>query len=143
MYAKDPYESKCQFLINKRESTGLKHFTEPKAFTEYSNIMDDVYKNIDDYNPDKENKTLIVFKDMIADMIHNRKLSSIVTELFIRGRKLNTSFVFIFQSYLKVPKDVRLSTSHLFNSEISNKTELQRIVINHSSDINTKHFANI
>ena len=143
MYAKDPYESKCQFLINKRESTGLKHFTEPKAFTEYSNIMDDVYKNIDDYNPDKENKTLIVFKDMIADMIHNRKLNSIVTELFIRGRKLNTSFVFIFQSYLKVPKDVRLSTSHLFNSEISNKTELQRIVINHSSDINTKHFANI
>ena len=143
MYAKDPYESKYQFLINKRESTGLKHFTEPKAFTEYSNIMDDVYKNIDDYNPDKENKTLIVFKDMIADMIHNRKLSSIVTELFIRGRKLNTSFVFIFQSYLKVPKDVRLSTSHLFNSEISNKTELQRIVINHSSDINTKHFANI
>ena len=143
MYAKDPYESKCQFLINKRESTGLKRFTEPKAFTEYSNIMDDVYKNIDDYNPDKENKTLIVFKDMIADMIHNRKLSSIVTELFIRGRKLNTSFVFIFQSYLKVPKDVRLSTSHLFNSEISNKTELQRIVINHSSDINTKHFANI
>ena len=143
MYAKDPYESKCQFLINKRESTGLKHFTEPKAFTEYSNIMDDVYKNIDDYNPDKENKTFIVFKDMIADMIHNRKLSSIVTELFIRGRKLNTSFVFIFQSYLKVPKDVRLSTSHLFNSEISNKTELQRIVINHSSDINTKHFANI
>ena len=143
MYAKDPYESKYQFLINKRESTGLKHFTEPKAFTEHSNIMHDVYKNIDDYNPDKENKTLIVFKDMIADMIHNRKLSSIVTELFIRGRKLNTSFVFIFQSYLKVPKDVRLSTSHLFNSEISNKTELQRIVINHSSDINTKHFANI
>ena len=143
MYAKDPYESKYQFLINKRESTGLKHFTEPKAFTEHSNIMHDVYKNIDDYNPDKENKTLIVFKDMIADMIHNRKLSSIVTELFIRGRKLNTSLVFIFQSYLKFPKDVRLNTSHFCIAKISSKTELLRIAINHSSDINTKHFANI
>ena len=74
--------------------------------------MHDVYKNIDDYNPDKENQTLIVF-DMIADMIHNKKLNSIVTKLFIRGRKLNIS-VFITQSYFKVPKDVRLNTSNFF-----------------------------
>ena len=74
--------------------------------------MHDVYKNIDEYNPDKENKILIVFDDMITYMIHNKKLNSIVTELFIRGRKLNISLVFITQSYLKVPKDVRLNTSH-------------------------------
>ena len=98
MYAKDPFEFKYQFWINKRESTGLKHYTDPKAFTEYSNNMHDVYKNIDDYNPDKENKILIAFNDMIEDMIHNKKLSSIVTELFIRGRKLNISLVFIIQS---------------------------------------------
>ena len=143
MYAKDPYESKYQFLINKRESTGIKHFTEPKAFTEHSNIMHDVYKNIDDYNPDKENKILIVFDDMIADMIHNKKLNSIVTELFIRGRKLNISLVFITQSYFKVPKDVRLNTSHFFLAKIPNKSELQQTAINHSSDINTKDFTNI
>ena len=95
MYAKDPYEAKYQFLINKRESTGLNHFNDPKAFIEYSNDMHDVYKNIDEYNPDKENKILIVFDDMIADMIHNKKLNSIVTKLFIRGRKLNISLVFI------------------------------------------------
>ena len=57
--------------------------------------MRNVYKNICDYNPDPENKILIVFDDMIAGMIHNKKLDSIVTELFIRGRKLNISLVFI------------------------------------------------
>ena len=112
LYAKDLYEPKYQFLINKRESIGLKHFNDPKAFIEYSNDMHDVYKNINDYNPDKENKTLIVFDDMTADMDHNKKLNPIVTELFIRGRKLNISLVFIAQSYFKVPKDVRLITSH-------------------------------
>ena len=72
LYAKDPYEAKYQFLINKRESTGLKHFNDPKAFIEYSNDMQDVYKNIDEYNTDKERKILIVFDDMIADMINNK-----------------------------------------------------------------------
>ena len=105
--------------------------------------MQDVYKNIDEYNPDKENKILIVFDDMIADMIHNKKLNSIVTELFIRGRKLNISLVFITQSYFKVPKDVRLNTTHFFVTKIPNKRELQQIVINHSSDISTKDFINI
>ena len=95
MYAKDPYEAKYQFLINKRESTGLNHFNDPKAFIEYSNDMQDVYKNINYYNLYKENKILIVFDDMIADIIHNKKLDSIVTKLFIRGRKLNISLVFI------------------------------------------------
>ena len=78
LYAKDPYEDKYQFLIEKRESIGLKHFNYPKAFIEYSNDILDVYKNIDLYNPDKENKVLIVFDDTIADMINNKKLNSII-----------------------------------------------------------------
>ena len=71
LYAKDSYESKYQYLINKSDCVGINHVSDPKAFIEYSNDMHDVYKNIDDYNPDKENKILIVFYDMIADMIHN------------------------------------------------------------------------
>ena len=132
-----------QFLIKKRENIGLKHFNDPKAFIEYSNDMHDVYKNIGHYNPDKEDKILIVFDDMIADMINNKKLNSIITGLFIRGIKLNISFVFITQSYFKVPKDVRLNTTHFFIMEIPNKRELQQIALNHSSDINTKDFINI
>ena len=143
MYAKDPYKAKYQYLINKREGVGINHFNDPKAFTEYSNDMRNVYKNIDDDNPDKDNKILIVFDDMISDIIHNKKLNSIVTELFIRRRKLNISLVFITQSYFKVPKDVRLNTTHFFIAKIPNKRELQQIAINHSSDINTKDFANI
>ena len=87
--------------------------------------MHDVNKNIDEYNSYKENKILIVFDDMIADMIHNKKLNSIVTELFIRGRKLNISLVFITQSYFKVPKDVRLNTSQFFIAKLPNKRELR------------------
>ena len=105
--------------------------------------MHDVYKNIDHYNRDKENKILIVFDDMIADMINNKKLNSIITELFIRGRKLNISLVFITQSYFKVPKDVRLNTTHFFIMKIPNKRQLQQVAMNHSSDINTKDFTNI
>ena len=121
MYAKDPYEAKYQYLINKRESVGINHFNDPKAFIEYSNDMHDVYKNIDDYNPDKENKILIVFDDMIADMINNKKLNSIVTELCIRGRKCNISLVFITQSNFKVPKNVILNTTHFFIAKIPKK----------------------
>ena len=93
LYAKDPYESKYQYLINKRESVVINHFNDPKAFIDYSNDFHDLYKNISDYNPDKENKILIIFDDMIADMIKNKKLNSIVSELFFRGRKVNISLV--------------------------------------------------
>ena len=110
---------------------------------EYSNDMQDVYKNIDDYKPRKKRKILIVFDDMIADMINNNKLNPIVTELFIRGRKLNISIVFITQSYFKVPKDVRLNSTHFFIMKISNKRELQQIALNHSSDIDFKYFIKI
>ena len=143
LHAKDLCEAKCQHLIKIREKVGIDHHNDPRAYIEYSNDMRDVYKNIGDYNPDPENKILMVFDDMIADIIHNKKLDSIVTELFIRGRKLNISLVFITQSYFKVPKDVRLNTSHFFIAKIPNKRELQQIAINHSSDINTKDFANI
>ena len=78
----------------------------------------------DVYNPDKENKILMVFDDMIADMIHNTKLNSVVTKLFIRGRKLNISLAFLTQSYFKVPKDVRINTTHFFIMKIPNKREL-------------------
>ena len=127
LYAKDPYEGKYKFLINKRENIGLKHFNDPKTFVEYSNDMQDVYKNIEEYNVDKELKILIVFYDMIVDMINNKKLHSIVTELFIRGRKLNTSLVSIIQSYFKVPKNVKLNSTHFFIMKILNKRELQQI----------------
>ena len=143
LYAKDPYEKKYQYLINKREKVGLDHFDNPKAFIEYSNGMQDVYKNIEDYNPIKKRKVLIVFDDMIADMISNNKLNPIVTELFIRARKLNISIVFITQSYFKVPKDVRLNSTHFFIMKIPNKRELQQTALNHWSDIDFKNFMNI
>ena len=143
LYAKDPYEKKCQYLINKREKVGLNHFNDPKAFMEYSNDMQDVYKNIEDYYQIKKRKVLISFDDMIADMINNNKLNPIVTELFTRGRKLNISIVFITQSYFKVQKDVRLNSTHFFVMKIPNKRELQQTALNHSSDINFKDFMNI
>ena len=91
----------------------------------------------------KKRKVLIVFDDMEADMMNNRKLNPIVTELFIRGKKLNISIVFITQSYFKVPKDVRLNYTHFFIMKIPNKTELQQIAVNHSSDIDFKDFMKI
>ena len=143
LYAEDPYETKYQFLINKREITGLKHFNDPKAFIEYSNDMQDVYKNIDEYNTDKERKILIVFDDMIADMINNKKLNSIVTDLFIRAKKLNISLVSITQSYFKVPKGARLNSTHFFIMKFPNKRKLEQIALNHLSDISSKDFIKI
>ena len=85
-----------------------------KAFIEHSNDMDGIYKIIEEYNPNKKRKISIVLDDMIANLLSNKKLNSLVTELFIRGRKLNISYVFITQSYFKVPKDIRLNTTHFF-----------------------------
>ena len=118
LHAKDPYEDKCKFLINKRESTGSKHFNDPKAFIEYSNDVQDVYKNIEECNIGKKCKT-IVSDEMIADRINNKKLHTVVAGLFIRGRKLNISIVFITQSSFKVPKDVRLNSTHFFNQDLN------------------------
>ena len=122
---------------------GLNHIDDHKAFIEYSNDMQDVYKNIEDYNPGKKGKVLIVFDDMIAGMINNNKVNPVVTELFIRARKLNISIVFITQSYFKVPKDVRLNSTHFFIMKIHNKREFQQIALNHSSDNDFKDFMKI
>ena len=89
--------------------------------------MQDVYKNIEEYNPIKKRKVLIVFYDMIADMINNNKLNPVVTELFIRGRKLNISIVFITQSYFKLPKDIRLNSTHFFIMKIYNKEKFNKL----------------
>ena len=105
--------------------------------------MHDVYKSIDDYNPDKEKKILIVFDDMIANMINNKKLNSIVAELFVKGSKLSICFVLIMQSNFKVPKYVRLNTTYFFIAKIQIRRELQQIGMNHSADVSIKGFANI
>ena len=118
LYAKDPYEAKYQVLIHNWESTGLNDFDNSKAFIEYSGDMDDIYKSIDGYNPNKKCKILIVSDDMIDDMLSNKKLNPTVTELFIRGRKLNISHIFITQLYFAVPKNIRLNSMHYFIMEI-------------------------
>ena len=112
LYAKDLSKPKYEYLIKKRENAGIKHLNDPKAFIEYSNAMDDVYENIDDYNPNRKRKILIVFDDMIADIMTNKKFQAIIKELFIRCRKLNISLVFITQSYFSFPKDARLNSTH-------------------------------
>ena len=112
LYAKDLSKPKYQFLIKKRENAGLKNYNDPTAFIEYFSTMDDVYSNIDDYNPKRKRKILIVFDDMIADIMTNKRFQAIIKELFIRCRKLNLSLVFITQSYFKTPKDARLNGTH-------------------------------
>ena len=143
MYAKDLYEPKYQFLIKKRENAGIKNFNDPSAFIEYSNTMDDVYNNTDDYKPKRKRKILIVLDYMIADIMTNKRLQDIIKELFIRCRKLNISVVFITQSYFSVPKEVRLSFALYLIMKIHNKRESQQIAINHSADIDYKDFLKI
>ena len=113
----------------------MKHCNNSGASSEYSNDIDDIYKNIEEYNPKKEHKMLIVFDDMIVDMISNKKLNPIVTELFVRGTKLKSSLVFVTQSYFRLPKDVRLYSTHYFIMKILNKREIEQIAYNHLSDI--------
>ena len=109
LYAKNPYEAKCQLLIEKRESASLKNLNDSKAFNEYSNDVDNIYKNIGEHSPNRKWKILIIFDDMIADMLSNKKLNLLVKKLFIRGRKLNIFLIFITQSsYFAVLKNVSL-----------------------------------
>ena len=122
-------------MIEKSEDVGMKHLNNPNGFIECSDTMDDVYENINDYNPSRKRKILIVFDCMIADIMTNKKFQAIIKELFIRCRKLNISLVFITQSYFSIPKDVRLNSTHYFIMKINNKRELQNIAINHFADI--------
>ena len=97
LYARDLSEPKYEYLIINQEDAGIKHLNNPNAFIECSDTMDDVYENINDYNPMRKRKKF-VFGDMIADIMTNKKFQSIIKELFIRCRKLNISLVFITQS---------------------------------------------
>ena len=105
--------------------------------------MDDIYENINNYNPNRKRKILIVFDDMIADIMTNKKFQSIIKELFIRCRKQNISLVFITQSYFSVPKDVTSNSTHYLIIKINNKRELKHIATNHSADIDYKDFMEI
>ena len=115
---------------------GIKHVNNSNAFIECLNTMDDIYENIYDYNPGRKRKNLIVFDDMIADIMTNKTFQAITKELFIRCRKLNITLVFITQSYFSVPKDVRINSRHYLTIKINNRNELQNIAINYSADIN-------
>ena len=105
--------------------------------------MDDIYKNIEDYKPNMKLEVLIVSDDMIADMLSNKKLYPLVTELFVRGRKLNISVVFITQSYLSVPKNIKLNSAYYFVIKIPKEQKLYQIAFNHSSDIDFKDIMNL
>ena len=143
LYAKDLRELKYEHLCNNRKNAGIKHLNDSKAFIECSNTRNDVYMNIDNCNPNKKRKILIVFDDMIADIMTNKIFQSIIKELFIRCRKKNASLVFITQSYYSVSKDVRLNSTHFLIMKINIRIELQNIATNHSADINYKDFIKI
>ena len=103
LYAKDLSEPWYEYLIKKRKNAGLKHFNDLNALIECSDILDDVYENIDDYSPSRKRKILMVFDDMVANVKSNKKFQLKIEELFIRFKRLNISPVFITQSYFTVP----------------------------------------
>ena len=117
LYTKDLSESKYENLIKNCENAGINHLNDSKAFIACSNKIDDVYENIDNYNPKRKRKILIVFHDMIADIMVNKKFQSIMKELFIRCRKINISLVFITQSFFFCTKGRKIKFNVLFNYE--------------------------
>ena len=133
-------EPKYEYLIKKREDAGIKHLNNPSAFIECSNTMNDVYENINDYNPIRKRKKNIVFDDLIADIMSKKKFQAIIKKLFIRCRKLNISLVFITQSYFSIPEDVRLNSTHYLIMKINNRRELQNIATDHSANIGYNNF---
>ena len=136
-------KKKYQYLISKREQVGIKNLNNPNAFIEYSNDMNDVLEDIDNYNKNRDKKVLIIFDDMIADIMRSEKFKAIVKELFIRCRKLNIYIVFITQSYFRTPKDVRLNSTHHILMKISNKKELKSIAEENSGHLDFKDFLKI
>ena len=143
MYPRDLSKPKYEYLIKKRENIEIKHLNDPNPLTECSNTMDKAYQNIDDYNPSRKRKKLIVFDDMIADIIKNRRFQAIIKELIIRSRKVNISLAFITQSDFSVSKYVRLNSTHYLIMKINNRKESQNMAINHSADIDYKPFMKI
>ena len=140
LYAKDIHELKYEYLINKREQTGIKNLNDPYAFIEYSDDMNDVLDDINDYNKNRDKKVLIVFDVMIADIEYNKNFKRIIKELFYRARKINVSIVFITQSYFRALKDARLNSTHYILMRIGNKKELKRIAEEKSGHLDYKDF---
>ena len=139
LYTKDTDEKKYQYLINKREQAGIKNLNDPHAFIKYSNNMNDVLEDINNYNKNRDKKVLIIFDDMIADIMRSEKFKPIVKELFIRCRKLNISIVFITQS----PKDARLNSTHYILMKIGDKKKLKSIAEENSGHLDFKEFSKI
>ena len=141
LYAKDLHEPKYEYLINKREQAGIKNLNDPHAFIEYSDDMNDVLDDINNYNKNRDKKVLIVFDDdMIADIEYNKNFKRIIKELFYRARKINVSVVFITQSYFRALKDARLNSAHYIIMKINNKKELKRIAEEKSVHLDYKDF---
>ena len=143
LYAKDTDEEKYQYLINKREQAGIKNLNDLHGFIEYSSDMNDVLEDINNYNKKRDKKVLMIFDDMIADIMRSEKFKAIVKELFIRCRKLNISIVFITQSYFRTPKDARLNSTHYILMKIGNKKELKSIAEENSGHLDFKEFLKI
>ena len=143
LYAKDTDEEKYQYLINKREQAGIKNLNNLHAFREYSNDMNDVLDDINNYNKNRDKKVLIMFDDMIADIMISEKFKAIVKELFIICRKLNISIAFITQSYFRNSKDARLNSTHYILMKIGNKKELKCIAKENSGHLDFKDFSKI
>ena len=143
LYAKDLSEPKYEFLIKKRKDVGRKYCNDSNAFIECSNTIDGVYENIDDYKPNSKRKILIAFDDIIADIMANKTFQTIIKELFIRCRKLNTRLVFIRQSYFSVPKDIRLNLTHYLIIKITSRKELENIAFNYPAEIDYNNFVRI
>ena len=140
LYAKDLSEPKYEFLINKTEQAGIKNLNDPHAFIEYSDDMNDVYENINNYNKNRDKKVLIVFDDMIADIEHNKNFKRIIKELLYITRKINVSLVFITQCYFRALKDARLNSTHYILMKIGNKKELKSIAEEKSGNLDYKDF---
>ena len=140
LYAKDLHKPKYEYLINKREQVGIKNLNDPHAFIEYSDDMNDVLDDINNYNKSRDKKVLIVFDDMIADIEYNKNFKRIIKELFYRARKINVSIVFITQSYFRTLKDARLNSTHYILMKIDNKKELKRIAEEKSGNLEYKDF---
>ena len=138
LYAKDMHEPKYEYLINKREQAGMKNLNDPNAFIEYSDDINDVLDDINDYNKNRDKKVLIVFDDMIADIECNKNSKRIIKELFYRARKINVSIVFITQSYFRALKDARLNSTHYILMRIGNTKELKRIAEEKSGHLGYK-----
>ena len=140
LYTKDIHEPKYEYLINKKEQAGIKNLNDPKAFKEYSDDMEDVLDDINNYNKTRDKKVLIVFDDMIADIEYNKNFKQIIKELFYRARKINISIVFITQSYFRALKDARLNSMHYILMKIGNKKEFKSTAEEKSGHLDYKDF---